>query len=53
MSRSEFFSAGHGADASSIVEFPANGGLQRIGPLLARMSEGKKYETDRGSNGAF
>jgi hypothetical protein len=36
MTRSEVFSAGHGADASTIVEFPAGGDLQRIGPLLAR-----------------
>jgi len=36
MSRSEMFSAGHRADASSIVEFRAGGDLQRIGPLLAR-----------------
>jgi len=36
MSRSELFSADHGVDASSIVEFPAGGDLKRIGPLLAR-----------------
>jgi len=36
MSRSELFSEGHSADASSIVDFPAGRDLQRIGPLLAR-----------------
>src|ERR1041384_5369610 len=36
MSRSELFSADHRADASSIIDLPASGDLQRIGPLLAR-----------------
>jgi len=36
MSRSELFSADHGAEASSIVEFASGGDLQRIGPLLTR-----------------
>ena len=35
MSRSDMFSAGHVAAASSIVEFPAREDLQQIGPLLA------------------
>jgi len=36
MNRSELFPASYGADASSRVEFPASGDLQRIGAVLAR-----------------